>query len=894
MGPAEKWPRRYFVAGWIVLGIGQLAHGALFFASELDAEAVALRFGGMALIVFGMLPRSPANAANAVVFPVIGPAFLSAAGAWLSWRRPILSKPLSFAFGAMAAAELLVAGSSGRDTGWVLGHAMQLAASVLIFLWVSRVLATSIRTRFVGIFLAILLIALLVVSSAMTQIFTSNVTEEALRDAAQTAESQQALVQARVDDAISDAGQVAGTNAARTLVANRDPQLADQVAQFQSPGGLFDAFDFMAFLDNGGQVLAVSAAGQSGTPNLDNSEAIALAGTDVVQSALAGNAAGSLDTLGPRRIVLVGAHPVFNPAGFDPPGAPQGIAGALVLGSVVDVDYLNSLKRDGEQEVLLITATSVLASTTSDTAGVLEQREAITRTVFDRQEIFTRRGDIGATEYFSSYIPLKRADGRAVGALVIAQRSDVLELTQRDVGRTLFLLALLSTVLAIALSFFSGTRITDPIRQLTAAAESLSRGELGSEVKLESRDEVGILGRTFNSMSGSMLGLTNELKQAAEEEFRLRSRLEAILQSMSDGVVAADADARIVALNKEAERLLGVSSSKAVGKGLADTLLVFDRTGNRIQTKVLHEGGGSRFSGWASRPDGTPVAVTSSPLGEEGDLSGTVILLRDLTQELEVDRMKTEFLSNISHELRTPLTPIRGFVEILKKKEFPRKQTVEYLTAISTSAQSMERIVNMLVEFSQMEAGRLVPRKAPTDLGEVVTKLIESRQARHPDVKFEKVGFRGLPKTDLDQRLIALAIDELIDNAVKFGSGSKVTISAMTGGSGKNGRSGVRLNVVDRGIGMTADQIVAAQKDFEQADASATRAYGGLGLGLAYVKRIVSAHGGRLSIESSPGKGSTFSILFPASAVVHDTKSTRDRSNGAAKRAKAKPAPRKR
>ncbi|HYN98805.1 MAG TPA: HAMP domain-containing sensor histidine kinase, partial [Actinomycetota bacterium] len=241
-----------------------------------------------------------------------------------------------------------------------------------------------------------------------------------------------------------------------------------------------------------------------------------------------------------------------------------------------------------------------------------------------------------------------------------------------------------------------------------------------------------------------------------------------------------------------------------------------------------------------------------------------VAVLRDLTREVEIEKMKTEFLANISHELRTPITPIKGYSDLLRRREVPREQQVTFLEGILASAERLERIVEMLVDFSAMEAGRLEPNKVAVDFDQVTADLVEKWAQNAPNHKFERTGFSTIPSVEVDRRLVPLAISELVDNAVKFSpNGGKVVLSAEHSKNGK-GNGYVRISVKDEGIGIDREQLSKIGQNFVQADGSETRAYGGLGLGLAYVRRIAEGHGGKLEVESEPEKGSCFTLVFPA------------------------------
>jgi len=238
-------------------------------------------------------------------------------------------------------------------------------------------------------------------------------------------------------------------------------------------------------------------------------------------------------------------------------------------------------------------------------------------------------------------------------------------------------------------------------------------------------------------------------------------------------------------------------------------------------------------------------------------------VLRDMRREREVDRMKTEFLSNISHELRTPLVPIKGFAELLRKRRVPREQAQEFLDRILASAVDLERVVELLVSVAADEAARLTLRDEPVKVRQMLDAVVERWQEK-VDGRFEirRRVSPGLPELMADRRLLERSLDELIGNAVKYSpNGGKVLVSAT---KARNGHEpAVAISIRDQGMGIPRERLDDIFAEFTQADSSPTREFGGLGLGLAFVRRVVRAHHGELNCESVPGRGSTFSILLP-------------------------------
>ncbi|MGH2812897.1 MAG: ATP-binding protein [Actinomycetota bacterium] len=865
--------RIFFAVGWGLLGLAEAAHGSLLIGSEIDQATLALRAGAYALLVGSLFsPRRTGPEAVAFAPAAAMPTFLAAAGAWLAMRSRLEERSrLAVAFLLLAGSEVALGQgvaeeTARRDTLWYLGHALRLTAAAAIGAWMWQGFRRSVRVRFVAAFVVLLFLVVAIVAGAMTQVFAGNVRSQALDEAAREGEAQKQIIREQSRDAVQDAKQVASADDIRVAASVRDPILGDLARRLESPGGVFEASDFLAFLAPDGVILAYSSTGSEGEPPpIDDIDATSLAGTEIAVSALSGTQAGSIDALGANKLAIVGAFPINNPPGVDPPGQPIGIAGAVAVGQVIDESYLVTQSERAGVEFSVAVPQGVLATTLPTGQGLLGGDLSA---VFEGGGTLARETTVAFDDFFSAFVPLEREDGQVIGALVVSEPSEVLEVTQRNVGQLLFLLVLAAAAVAVVLAYVTASRITSPILRLTDAAQRVREGDLTGRVNVEAADEIGTLGGAFNEMTESIGKLTGDLRRAADEEFELRSRLQTILQSMSDGVIAVDSEAKIVAFNREAERIFGTNAESALGQSARQVVRLLDAAGSTPEVPLFSLQRGSVSELYAvggGNGARIPVAMTSAPItDDDGEVVGAVALVRDMTPELEVERMKTEFLSNISHELRTPLTPIKGYTELLRRKSVPRKQQVAFLESIQSSVGRLERIVEMLIDVSSMEAGRLAPKTAPVDLDSTTADLVERWKSSFPKHRFQRTGFRGLPPVNADERLLPRAIDELIDNAVKFTpKGGKVGVTAEVESS-RNGAL-ARISVTDQGPGMTKEQIEQIFQEFYQADASATREFGGLGLGLGFVRRIVEAHGGKLEAESRPGKGSRFSILVPVS-----------------------------
>jgi two-component system sensor histidine kinase VicK len=350
-------------------------------------------------------------------------------------------------------------------------------------------------------------------------------------------------------------------------------------------------------------------------------------------------------------------------------------------------------------------------------------------------------------------------------------------------------------------------------------------------------------------MTGSLTQLTGDLRDSA-------ARLEAVLASMTDGLLATDGTGAVTSVNRAALAMLGVEEIDVLGEQLDVAVDVRDSAGHsllELGTVLLDE------PAEVHRPDRStvPVRVVLTPLtGTDGE----VLVLRDTTREREVERMKTEFLSNVSHELRTPLTPIRGYAEILVSKSGLAQDKVKaFATTIRDESLKMNRVVDLLVDVASIEAGRVHISPRDVDVRGLLDARLAAWQTRAPYRDLKKKVAGGLPHVHVDPTWLAKALDELIDNAVKYAPTGPVTLTASLSPDGEH----VRVTVKDAGPGISAEDEARLFTSFEQVDGSATRRVGGLGLGLSFVRRIADDAGFPLSVLPTDGKGAEFALDLP-------------------------------
>jgi PAS domain S-box-containing protein len=598
---------------------------------------------------------------------------------------------------------------------------------------------------------------------------------------------------------------------------------------------------------------AGAATNVGGRKQLTRAERLGLAQDPTVKAAFRPRVRNNEVVTGRTR--LVGSPPSLAVIAIlaDPPAAPTS---ATVYGVRLDDTYTaNDVEGSVELGLSFLVDGRVVASNLSgrdrQTIGQIAERERVLEG-FGATD--GRTVPAQGTQPTVHFAPVTAADGTVLGVIALSRdATDALEAQQRALT-LLFAAALLATALVGGLALVLGRRTVDPVRRLTAAAARVSAGDLGATAGVESGDEVGTLSRTFDTMTGSLVQLTDDLRASA-------ARLQTVLTSMSDGLVATDQDGLVTSINPAAVQMAGLPSpDAAIGRRLADVVDVRDASGQQLAdpAKRLLDAAGEVHR--TDTEDTVPVRVALAPL-DSGD--GVVLVLRDTTREREVERMKTEFLSNVSHELRTPLTPIRGYAEILVSKPgLDASKVTAFATTIRDESVKMNRVVDLLVDVAAIEAGRvhIVPR--PVTVKELLDGRITAWRDRAPEraKDFKRRVATGLPPVLVDPEWVGKALDELVDNAVKYTApGTAITFVAAIHDEH------VRVGVRDNGPGIAeADQRMLFTS-FEQVDGSATRRVGGLGLGLSFVRRLAEDAGFPLSVASTVGKGSEFSLDLPVS-----------------------------
>ena len=347
----------------------------------------------------------------------------------------------------------------------------------------------------------------------------------------------------------------------------------------------------------------------------------------------------------------------------------------------------------------------------------------------------------------------------------------------------------------------------------------------------------------------------------------------AILKSVVEGVVVSDQDGQIVTVNAAAEKILGATQQRVQGLLLEEMASQFS----------LGPGADWRAVARSETPlqtvfnlENRIVHVNSSPvLTSDGERLGTIAILRDITKETEVERAKSDFITVASHQLRTPLTAIRGYTEVLSSGMAGKVTETQhqFLRIVHDNVLRMANLTENLIAVSEIERKFLKLDYEDTDLNLLIRDVVVSFQNQLEDRQLEMHLDLdpSLPLVDADAARIRQILDNLVSNAIKFSyPGGIITIGARSLQE-DNGQPPAQyaIWVSDTGIGIPSQEQARIWKRFYRPSNPLAEEAGGLGMGLSIVKSLTEAHGGRVWLESTPGTGSTFTVLLPTRRVQH-------------------------
>jgi len=423
----------------------------------------------------------------------------------------------------------------------------------------------------------------------------------------------------------------------------------------------------------------------------------------------------------------------------------------------------------------------------------------------------------------------------------IYQDLKTVEETNNVITVIILIIAIIFLAITTVFAFFLSSRITKPLRNLRTQALKVSKGDYAQVVPVNTRDEIGELSRTFNTMS-------SEIQQHIDALSSSKNIRDSLINSMIEGVLGYNDKKEIIISNKMAQNTLQILDEHELKKLDKQN----ERTFKNKQTQFEEYEINTRYL----------VIITSyiDQIQPDGR-SGIVAIIRDMTNEHNIDQMKKDFIANVSHELRTPISLLQGYTESIVDGIVTEPDEIhESLSIVLDETKRLNRLVNELLSVTRMDAEGLSVEKSVQPIDTLLNKM---QQKYHSHAESLGLSINLNPNTheqlwyyDLDR--IEQVLTNLIDNATRYTeTGDAITISY-----GESETENI-LYITDTGSGIAPEHLQQVFERFYKVDSSRKRGKQGTGLGLFICRMIVDEHGGSIDVKSKLGQGTTFIIKLP-------------------------------
>ena len=406
--------------------------------------------------------------------------------------------------------------------------------------------------------------------------------------------------------------------------------------------------------------------------------------------------------------------------------------------------------------------------------------------------------------------------------------------------------------LALVVGAWLTRSVTQPLRRLTHLATAYAKGESTTPAPEAPIHEVQQLAEALHDMGSALRGQIDQLTTE-------RNQATAVLESMAEGVVAVDADGRILMMNPAASVLLDLTGAGVIGTSLFETVRSHEL--QALVRVVLQRQERCTQNVAIFQPQERILRLHGVPC-QLGGVSGpgAVLVIQDVTESNRYEQLRKEFVANVSHELKSPLTSIRSLIETLLEGALQdAANNRRFVQLIDEDAARLSRLIEDLLALSQIESQAVPLQLSVVELRPLAESLLRSLQPalsqRQIAATLELPGGLAV-RADPDR--LRQVLFNLLDNAIKYNKeNGTIRLSAAADGAW------VTVSVADAGIGIPSDDQPRIFERFYRVDKARSRELGGTGLGLAIVKHIVEAHGGRVSVKSQPDRGSTFTFTAP-------------------------------
>ena len=478
------------------------------------------------------------------------------------------------------------------------------------------------------------------------------------------------------------------------------------------------------------------------------------------------------------------------------------------------------------------------------------------------------------SEYLSEFV-------ESIEAVELEEAQEALETGVHLRNQIIGISILLSLIAASLLALLFSHVLPRPLKELEKLALKVTHNkDFSLRAMVNSNDEIGSLATSLNRLIEWVGTYTHSLQMTQSNLQHQTQELNAIIDNLGDGLLVTNAQGQITRSNPALRQMFQFHNQTLVGQPVEQIV-------ESNITELIHQQHVQPTTHLTAEMElptkqigqalVTAITTATSPDHADSHIAGTVVLIRDVTAEKEMDRMKTDFISTVSHELRTPLTSVLGFAKLIRKKledtilpavnlETKKnaravRQVRDNLQIILSEGERLTSLINDVLDIAKIEAGKIEWNMQSISVSEVIERAIAATSilAENEGLTVTCEMSPHLPEIVGDRDRLIQVVINLLSNAIKFTESGSVTCRAQVQ------NHGITISVIDTGIGLAADDLAKVFEKFKQVGEVMTNKPKGTGLGLPICKQIVEHHGGRIWAESELGQGSTFSFTLPVS-----------------------------
>ena len=539
--------------------------------------------------------------------------------------------------------------------------------------------------------------------------------------------------------------------------------------------------------------------------------------------------------------------------------------------AIEGVELTKEVPQLAKYDALRTNSVSILKS--NDDIAFIIFKDNNSKVIYSSKDDYPEQAEKARITVSSPMIVKNLSETTNVGSVTVGLSGKIMDKVSATSKYSLAIVFLLAWLVIVGIVYMNSSIITSELRKLYQGVKKISSGEFGYKLDDKNVDnEVKELYDAFNDMS-EKLSRYNE--QTIESLTFERNKLESVLMSIVNGVVVCDNHDKVIMVNNHAKKLLEVSEEDIVGSQIQQFC---DSSGELCFAEKIAD-----FKDTPLEDDGAPVpfnieidkriikCLISPMFTRSNSYVGYIIVLIDVTKDVEMDQLRSHFISNVSHELRTPVTVLRSYIDTLFNfgNDFDFNTQREFIGVMNQEIIRLNRMVNDILDFSRYESQNVRLEKSKQNIMEIIEDCVNQVQvlAKEHDLTISIMKEPDLPEIYLNVDSISRALMNIVSNAIKYSpDGKRIKIRAERSRDGEY----VEVSVEDQGVGIPEEYQKKIFDRFFRVE-NATHTVKGTGLGLHLVKvTIEKHHGGQVFVQSKEGEGSTFGFRLPIKPTQED------------------------